>query len=369
MPVLQGNYLFQSNWELQKILPVKYGFITLNDPLLNDIMPIRSIDAAKLIWAQRDSFTGFMAPRLPNAGFQVVPQQGINWFEADPGHFGESMFIDEVMLEKAAQFGTVNGKIDLAEQQQLNQELLLSRLITTVKICGWNFATTGKYNFVNQDGAVLASATQSLQPFQVAVPWSNFTVSTPLNDLRQMQTSRELGQSVSFGRDSNLYLARPDVNNLLQNNNPADLGSFRVVLGIKGQMLPLSLPFVNEVFTANDLPQIVPWDDNYLPDGATSASQAIRFIQPGYGTVIGKRLKGEPVAEFLLTLNAATQQGFGKDQAKVEAPGLSNMWMDFEWEKRPPRGITTCSWNGGPAIYYPGSVVPFQPETTGGGEV
>lgn len=148
------------------------------------------------------------------------------------------------------------------------------------------------------------------------------------------------GHGVDFGRNATLYLNSTTVNNMLNNQNPNDLGGKR----INGGSSVLTLEDVNKIFMANDLPQVMPMDEGYYDDSNTFQL----FIGNNLGTLVGKRKSGTPVASYAMTRNANNPD---------MAPGSYSKVID-NGERDVPRQIGVHrGHNGGPKIPFPASIV------------
>ena len=362
MPAI-GNYVYASSADLKEILPDKYAVLTMEDPIFQDLMPIASVDAGKVIWDQRDSFRGLAGARAPGGPYNIVQREGITRYEMRPGYYGDKKIITEEMMTEAAEIGTFGTGIKISGIQSNDQDHLLTRALQRIKLVAWNFFTSGSYSYIDKNGVVCVEDAQSLTPFTTSVAWSSHSTATPLYDLRQAKL-RHRGHSVSFGKDAKLYLNSQDVNDLLSNSNANDLGGFRaVILGpAAAQSVGMTLYAVNEFLLRNDLPQIVEWDDTYIDDsGATQL-----YIAQGYGVLVGKRLKGEPVSEFVMTRNPELMfVGTPNNATGKRVEAFDNLYYNFHFKHEPLRGISAMSFNGAPAIYYPSAVIPFRP--SGGG--
>lgn len=365
MPVV-GSFLYASSGTLKEILQDKYAVLSLEDPVFSDIMPIASQNTDRVLWDQRDSFRGLAGARAPGGPYTVVAREGINRYEMRPGYYGDEKIMDEQMLTQAAQVGTFGDAIDVTGLQGNDQDHLMTRALQRLKKVAWDFCTLGSYTYFDANGVLSAEDAASLTPFTTAVAWSDHANSTPLYDLRQAKL-RHRGHSVSFGRDAKLYLNSTDVNNLLANANQNDLGARRFIQVAPSTALtaPLTLGDVNSYLFSADLPQVVEWDDNYIDD----AGAVQLYIATGYGTLVGKRLRGEPVSEFIMTRNPELMMAgvAGRNAMPSRGPmgPFDNLFYDFEWQHKPLRGISAMGFNGAPAIYYPSAVIPFRP--SGGG--
>lgn len=352
--MLQGIFQYATSVDLREIAQDKYPVLTADDPVLTDIMPVTSVNAAVVEWEQRDSYRGLMQPRTLGGPYSVVDREGIKLYRMDPGYYGDSKVIDEDMITRAREIGNLGDQpIDLTKQQGRDQDHLLTRGLQRLKKIGWDFVTTGVYTALDKRGNVVQLDSTPIVPFTTAVSWATVASATPIKDLRTVKL-RHRGHSVSFGRNAKLYLNSQDVINLLSNTNANDLGGrFRQIMTANALVGPVSLKDVNTWLLDADLPQIVEWDDTYIDD----AGNVQTYLQQGYGALVGARDHGEPVAEFVMTRNAEIMVGGVKSK---NMGGIDNLFYDFELKRKPVRGISTMGFNGAPAIYYPSAVVPFR---------
>ena len=155
------------------------------------------------------------------------------------------------------------------------------------------------------------------------------------------------GQSVDFGAGGKLYMNQVWVNNLLQNTNTNDAYGKRLQYG---QTIN-SLADINSINKANNLPEIVPYDKGYLPDGGGGlASSFIPFIPNSVGVLVGARTNGARLGEYRMTRNP--------NNPKFE-PGPYTRVIDHG-EHRIPRQVDVHDGHsGGPVVYFPGAIVVF----------
>lgn len=344
-----STYVYAQNAELSMILQDKLPVLTMTDPLFG-LMPIRSKDVARVVWEQRGSYVGLTSARGYDGGYGRVNRESVSRFGVDPAPYGDQKFMSEDWLTNSRQAGTFGTSIDLTEGQAGDQDHLITRMIQRIKQVGWTMLTTGTYSVLGPLGQLIMTDTFNLNPFTVPTPWSNVATATPLLDLRTAKL-RHRGHSVSFGRNASLYLNSQDVNSLLSNTNPNDLGAKRVITVGAGAQ-PMTLADVNRYLIEADLPQIVEYDDSYLDE-----SGAVQmFIPQGYGVLVGAREYGDPVAEFIFT----RQADLIRSGSKLGDGDFSNIYFDFELKKNPARGISTLAFNGAPAFYFPSAIVPFR---------
>ena len=332
-----ATFVYPSNAQLQLIAQEKTPVLTQNDPLFA-MMPMVDVDAAVLIWEQKDNFTGLQAVRGIGGQPLRVTNIGGKRYTVIPGYYGEFMSIDEVELTTRRQFGSFNAPIAISDLVMDRQDYLLNRRIDRMRYIGWTLLTTGTFSITNADGSVSHTDTFSIQTFTATIPWSTLATATPLRDLRAVKLLGR-GKGVRFDRSATIYLNQTDVNNCLNNTNSADLGGRRT----RGGDSINSLASLNQVLLDDDLPTIQPYDEGYLNDAGTFNL----FIAAGTGVVKGTRPAGQVIADFGLTRNA--------NNPNLE-PGAYMKVVDDPDDV--PRLIQVHDGvNMAPRIYYPGSIV------------
>jgi hypothetical protein len=331
------------------ILQDKLPVLTMKDPLF-DLMPIKSKDVARIVWDQRGNYVGLTAARGYDGGYGRVNRESVSRFGVDPAPYGDQKIMSEDWLTNSRQAGSFGTAIDLTEGQAGDQDHLITRMIQRIKLVGWTLFATGTYSVLGPLGQLIQTDTFGITPFEVSTTWATVDTATPLLDLRTAKL-RHRGHSVSFGRNAKLFLNSQDVNSLLSNTNPNDLGAKRVITVNAGSQ-PMTLEDVNRYLLEADLPQVVEYDDTYIDDN----NNVTNFLQQGYGVLVGARDYGDPVAEFIFTRHADLIRAGGR----LGAGDYSNIYFDFEMKKNPARGISTLAFNGAPAFYFPSAIIPFR---------
>jgi hypothetical protein len=153
------------------------------------------------------------------------------------------------------------------------------------------------------------------------------------------------GKGANFGGGATAYMNKTEANKLLANTNASDLSGKRVVAG----NTPLSINDFNRIAVEQDAPSIVVYDEGYYDNN----NQFQLFIPTGKVVIVGKRAQGQRIGEYVKTLNAVNPG---------RAPGSYSFTNDFTGEapngvrRVPPSIEVHQGHNGGPVIYYPGSV-------------
>lgn len=332
------NYVYPTNSELQLVAAEKTPVLLLDDPLFS-IMPIVEVDAHLLEWDQLDNYVGLQQVRGLNGQPANVTAVGAQRFRATPGVYGEFMTIDELELTTRRQYGTFATPVNITDLVMQRQDQLLNRRIDRIRYIGWLLLTTGTFSISNNNGVVHTDS-YTLQTYN-ATTWATVNTATPLADLRAVQLLSR-GKGVAFTAQARVFMNRVTFNNMIANTNSADLAGRRTA-GLSLATV-LSLADTNALLAGEDLPQIVIYDDGYLNDAGTF----VPFIGNGIAVVVGQRTSGQRIADYAMTRNA--------NNPNLE-PGPYMKVVDHGDEQVPRLIEIHDGHNGGPRIYYPGSVV------------
>lgn len=301
-----------------------------------DIFPIREADTHILEWEQRDNFFGLQQIRGLNGPPLRVSRVGAKRYLMTPGVYGEFTMIDEQELTTRRAFGQIANFVDVTDLVRDAQDQLLQRRLDRMEQIIWTLASTGTFS-VAQGSAVFHTDSYSPQTYSAGTAWATTATSTPLADFRAVQL-KSRGFGVDFGGRARAYMNRATFNALMANTNATDLGGRK---GTFGQSL--TREGVNAVFLGEDLPIPTVYDEGYFNDSNTFTL----FVPNNKVIVVGARRDGNSVGEFRLTRNA-NNDGM--------APGAYMRIVDDP--NKLPRSIEIHDgFNGGPVIFYPGSIV------------
>lgn len=334
------EFTFPTSAELSLIERDKLAVLTMDDPIF-DLFPIENSDAAKVMWEQKDNFTGLMSIRGLNGSPGHVAAKGMRRFEMNPGRYGSFALIEEGDLELRRQLGTLGQPISLDELVGDRQDQLLDRRINRMRWILWTLVTTGTFSVASDDGGIVHTDTYPFQTQTALVAWSSLTTATPLKDLRSLKLKAR-GHSVRFDRAGKMYMNLNTANYLLNNSNAADIGGKRVEMGATFN----TIDDLNKLLAAADLPSVEIHDEGYLNDSGTF----VPWIADDVVVVIGKRTTGEPIGKFKLTRNASNPD---------MAPGPYTYVTDsLDTGVKIPRNIRVDDgFNGGPTMEFPSAVV------------
>lgn len=332
------NYTYPSSFELMMIEREKIPRLTQNRPIF-EILPMKNIDAALLVWEQLANITGLQQVRGLNGAPRSVNSLGGSQKYGQPGIYGEFGTVDEEQLTLRRQWGSYNKPVDISDLVMEKQDQLLERRLNRIEINGWTLLATGTFTALGPTGQVLHTDSFTCQTYPVGVPWSTWATATPLADFRGVQLLAR-GHSVNFGRQARAYMNQATFNNFISNTNSNDLGSKRTY----GLASITGLDDVNRILTGDNLPNIVIYDEGYIDD-----SNVFQLYVPNNKViVIGVRQTGVPIGNYQFTRNANNPD---------MAPGPYMRVID-NLERELPRKIEVHDGhNGGPVLYFPAAVV------------
>jgi hypothetical protein len=333
-----ATYTYPSNAELNEVAQVMVPRLMAARPIF-DIMPVRNVDASLIIWEQRDNYIGLQQVRGLNGEPPKVQLIGAKQYQMRPGAYGEFMDIDEMQLTERRSYGSFNTPISVDDLVRERQDQLLLRRLDRIEYIGWTLLTTGTFSVATLHGSVAHTDSYTLQTASAAVVWSTVATATPLADFRAVQLLGR-GKGTQFNAQATAYMNRVTANSLLSNTNQSDLAGKRQ----QGLAQPLSINDINTLFTGEGLPNIVVYDEGYLND----SSVFVPFIPNNKVVIVGRRPAGQPIMEYLMTRNANNPN---------LAPGPYMKVIDHGQDEVPRTIEVHDGHNGGPAIYFPGSVV------------
>ena len=330
------TYVFPSTQELNMIAQDKVATLVLEDPIFG-FFPMRTKDTVSVAWEQRDHYFGLQQLRGLGGEPNRVKRLGAKRYVYEPGIYGEVTTLDEIEMLVRRQYGTYATPIDVSDLVMEAQDHLLTRRIERIRMIIWTLLTTGTFSIAAPHGGVQHTDTFAIQTY-AGSGWSTAATGTPLADFRGAQLLSR-GFSTSFGRDAVAFMNRATWNNLIKNTNAADLGGKRVLGGNT-----INEPGdVNRFLLDNDLPQIRIYDDGYYND-----SNVFTLHIPLHKVVIvGSRPGNQVVGEYLMVRNAVNEG---------MAPGPYQKVLPRN-DRVPPIVEIHDGHNGGPAIYFPSSVI------------
>ncbi|MBA3829879.1 MAG: major capsid protein [Taibaiella sp.] len=331
-------YTFPTQAELMLIAQDKTPRLTADRPAFQ-LLPIRETRASLIRWDQRDNFTGLQGARGLNGDPTRVKRLGAKTYQMEPGVYGEFERIDEYELTTRRAYGTWNQPIAVDDLVMEAQDHLLGRRLDRIEYIIWTLLVYGTFSVATPYGPVVHTDAYTTQTFTAGVTWATQVTATPLANFRAIQLLGR-GRSANFGGQATAYMNRTTFNQMIANNNQQDLAGRRTA----GLATVLSPNDLNMVLANEDLPRIVIYDEGYLDESGTFQL----FIPNNKVVVIGKRPQGQTIGEYLMTFNANNPSGAPGPYMKVINRGEETVPISIEVHD---------GHSGGPALYFPGSIV------------
>ncbi len=332
-------YTWPTPADLRKIEAVKVDNLLEGNPLAS-ILPMRDENTHFLEWEVEDNNYGLQQVRGLNGPPARVNKTGSQKFIEEPGVYGEYYHFNELeMTELARVVGTVNEVETVDGMIAKATSNLADRFARRWNYIGWTLLMTGAYSVTGPNGQVLHSGAYSITVDPAPTSWTlaNRAAATPLADFgAQIANGPAVG--TNFGRGATAYMNDATFRLMMLNTNANDLGGRRLQ-GLQPVNNPNGL---NEILTGDGLPNIVIYDGWYLND----AGDVTYFIPTGYVLLVGARPGGQGLGQYSMTRNANNN---GR-------PGPYNFVNDTRGKAVPPSIEVHSGHNGGPVIWYPGSI-------------
>ena len=303
-----------------------------------ELFPLVKVNANVITYEQMGVFRGLMATRHQSGPAGRARLPGANAWTAPPGYYASTVVIDEPDILNRRELGSWDQWDDDGRQTAMASDLLTQQMLDRMEKNAFDLLFTGSYVVVDQAGTEAMRDVYPIQQFTPGTAFSNRSASTPLDFIRTtVATLEAAGVSVDY-RGGTLLMNRSTANEVVGNQNAADIGGKRLANGATAN----ALEDVNALLLANDLPQIQIYNEGYYqePEGTGPFT---RFAPTGKIALVGKRTDGEPVGESNVT-RAAQNDGQAAD------------WFLFvnDYRKAVPARIeVTGGFNGGPKAYHP----------------
>jgi hypothetical protein len=335
---LVQSFSYPSSVELREIEAIKLPRLVLNSPIFRHF-PFVGAPAHLLQWRQKDNFGGMTQPRGLNGMPPRVATVGEKEFIFKPGVYGEHMAVDEEEITVRSAGANLNTPVPIDDLVSRRQDQLLLRRLNRVEWLCWQVVGQGMFVAHDVRGVIIHRASFAIQEYTAPVVWSDRVTSKPLEDLSNVGLLGR-GTGTDFGVGAVAYANRITATNMARNTNLADFGGKRV----NGGNTITSLAEANAILTGDGLPNVVVYDEGY---DDTTTGLWTPYIPNNKVIVIGRLMNGEQIGEFRYTRNAnGTPMGAPEPYTKV-----------IEKNQVPVEVEVHDGFNGGPVIFYPGSVV------------
>lgn len=332
------NYDIPTSADLREVEQVLVPRIESASPIFK-AFPDESTEETVLMWEQEDDYVGLQQVRGLGARPPRVQNVGFKRYVQEPGAYGEMMLLDEVELTRRRRMASFGVPMTIADMVARRQKQLLVRRVNRKEKMLWDLALYGYFAVMDASGTIIHTDGFTPQTYTAAISWSDHANSTPLADLRALQLLSR-GQSVDFGPSAEVEINRTWANHLMANTNLNDLGGKRLT----GLTPANSLNAINTILAGEGLPQVQVYDEGYKDESKTFQL----FIPNARGLLIGRRQSGAKIGGFRYTLNVNNPDASPRPYMRV---------FDRSTEQVPAEIEVHDGFNGGPVIYFPGSLV------------
>lgn len=332
------TYTYPTATELMEIEQVKLPRLTADDPIFK-LFPMEGKRSHILEWEQEDNYVGLQQIRGLNGKPPRVAPVGIRSFMMKPGVYGEFMAVDEMERTLRRAYGTFNTPVSLDDLVMRRQDQLLMRRLDRIRYLCWQLAIYGYFRVLDAKNALVHTSGYAIQQTTAAVLWSTTATATPLVDFRAV-TLLGRGQSATFGKAATAYMNQTTANSLLSNTNATDLGQ-----RLNARLVPAtSVQTLNTILDLEGLPQAEVYDEGYHDENGNFQL----WIPNNKVLVVGRRTNGAPIGNFRFTFNVNNPGGDAAPYTRVIDRGDDTIPAEVEVHD---------GFNGGPVIYFPGSLV------------
>lgn len=346
MPV---TYKYATSRELQEVLPDKIARAQ-EDRLGFQICPIRGIRKAVIEYEQKENVRGLQQWRGLNGSPKSIVPIGKNKWRIEPGIYGEFYSWDEQTLTQKAGDAVGDVVVDIEDEILEQQDTLAQRELDRIESIIWLVLTTGTFAIAQPraDGTtvIVHTDTFAIQTVTASVVWSTSATATPLKNFRAVSLLGK-GKGVSFRKGATAYMNQKTYNDMIGNTNAGDLGGQRINSGDT----PESIGDFNKILLAQDLPQIVIYDEGYYDDD----NNFVDYIPDGKVVVVGKRAAGQKILEYIKTRNMYAE---GEDGQGESYSLIKNYMVGENAAIEIGKGLELHQGhNGALVLWYPASIV------------
>lgn len=310
----------------------------LSSRVLLDIFPFVKDPSTKLVYERDQQYTGLQGAVGLGGRATPVNKRGFDQWVVEPGYYRDAWTIDEEELTNLRDTGKWDEFKNYDKQAASGTEHLVQRFLDRAEVSISQLIMTGSFTAADKAGVIKDRQVFNVPQYTPSTLFSDLTNSQPLNYIRDLIPSLELGKSVRFQKGY-MLMSRPTLNLILKNQNATDLNGRRLTYG----QTVNSEKELNELFVSNDLPPAKVYDEGYYPGPAGPAANFTRFLTNGKIVMVGVRTDGEQLGEYRLTRCAQNGENAG--------PGE---WYQVEDRRTrdPVSVILRAGHAGGPVPYY-----------------
>jgi hypothetical protein len=317
------------------------------------IMPFVEKEFQMVEWDEKDHEQGMTAVHTMGTEPRIAGRPGSKTHRYEPIPHKEEEVIKENEILKARALGTLGGVVNLDDyvMERFNAGVGKDWLRGEWEI--WQ-ALRGRLQ-INENGVVI-DETFPIQTFTATTHYDDLENATPLADRNAVKLLfRNTGATAQGAKE---YMNQTTLNLILENKNTEDIRGFNEGL----RAITFDLAALNKMNTSRGLPEIVPYDEGWEDEDGNFHL----FIPDGESIIVGKRMQGQQVGDYLLTptlhrqKNGMPAPGFFAF-VTVNGEGNANGSVAVDLAElgsagNPKIGVVHGMY-GGPRLMYPRSVV------------
>ena len=344
------------------------------DPFVEKF-PLADRDVWKVTWDQRESPYGILPQSALDAPPVLMTMPGVRVYEVGPGVYRGYTSLNESLLTKGRQPGTLADPIDVAEQLATTMmyfgEMLANRIFKIYADLGVN----GYFNNTSADGVQHTYKINGYQRINMSAWAGAPTTATPIDDLRVAASTLNRGTSSRFGAKSQLLMTDEAITTLLATTQirstfkspygASILAPFDIANATGAQPdTGAGAQSLNKLLIGMGLPEIVPWNRGYYPllsdvQNKTKANFT-KFLGSTSAVWLGYRPNKQPLGQFTFAKHLGNSMGpkADFDVPSVATPGSvkefgKNIYVAAHVHNRQPHGYDfEMGCNCTPEVWY-----------------
>ena len=323
------------------------------------ILPFVEKETQLVEWDEMDNEQGMTAVHTMGTDPKIATRPGSKTHQYTPMPHKEEEVIKENEILNARQLGTLGVVVNLNDyvMERFNAGVTKDWLRSEWEI--WQ-ALRGRL-LIDENG-VLIDETFPIQTFDVitdgvgGVAYTNLENATPLADNDKIKLMfRNTGATAQGAKE---YMNQTTLNSYLENKNTGDIRGFNE--GFRA--ITFDLAGLNKMNTSRGLPEIVPYDEGHEDKNGNFNL----YIPDGESIIVGKRMLGQNVGDYLLTPTLHRSKGgmpapgffaFVTINGRGNSTGMVSVSLDELGASGNPKVGVVHGFYGGPRLKYPKSII------------
>jgi Phage major capsid protein E len=323
------------------------------------ILPFVEKDTQMVEWDEKDHEQGMTSVHTMGTDPKISGRPGSKTHLYEPIPHKEEEVIKENEMLKARALGTLGGVINLNDyvMERFNAGIDKDWVRAEWEI--WQ-ALRGRLQ-IDENG-VLIDETFPIQTFDAVtdgvggVYYDNLDDATPLADWNKCKLKfRNTGATAQGAKE---YMNQTTLNRILENKNTDDIRGFNE--GFRA--ITFDLAALNKMQTARGLPEIIPYEEGTEDDLGNFST----FIPDGESIIVGKRMAGQTVGDYVLTPTFHRQRNgnaapgffaFVTVNGKGSPSGSAAISIEELGASGNPKVGVVHGMYGGPRLLYPRTII------------